>query len=538
LPGNFVNLLRALLLAACLALSGAAWAALDASAVSALASDDSDERVAAISALAASGEPRARQILKALSEDGLYTTKDKTGAIRVVLEESGTWVDAASGAPIDASGERDAINTNNRLRGALDAALAAFDLSSPDVPTRLAAAEALQGADDAALLPAIEAALARESDTRVRERLANARAALGLRAPEAAQRLAAVRALADSDSPQVRQMLSERLDPANEPDAAVRAAAQTTLAEIAQRLRKYELLNSFFSGLSLGSILLLAAIGLAITFGLMGVINMAHGEFLMIGAYCTYVVQSLFRAHAPGLLEWYPVAALPVAFLVTALLGVLLERSVIRWFHGRPLDTLLATWGVSLLLIQGARSLFGAQNVELANPSWMAGGIELAGGQVLAYNRIAIIVFAAVVVALVWWLLARTRMGLFVRAVTQNRAMASAAGVPTDRVDMLTFGLGSGLAGLAGVALSQIGNVGPELGTGFIIDSFMVVVLGGVGQIAGTVISALGLGALAKLIEPAAGPVLAKIALLLLVILVIQKRPQGLFAVKGRSADA
>jgi urea transport system permease protein len=538
LPGNFVNLLRALLLAACLALSGAAWAALDASAVSALASDDSDERVAAISALAASGEPRARQILKALSEDGLYTTKDKTGAIRVVLEESGTWVDAASGAPIDSASERDAINTNNRLRGALDAALAAFDLSSPDVPTRLAAAEALQGADDAALLPAIEAALARESDTRVRERLANARAALGLRAPEAAQRLAAVRALADSDSPQVRQMLSERLDPANEPDAAVRAAAQTTLAEIAQRLRKYELLNSFFSGLSLGSILLLAAIGLAITFGLMGVINMAHGEFLMIGAYCTYVVQSLFRAHAPGLLEWYPVAALPVAFLVTALLGVLLERSVIRWFHGRPLDTLLATWGVSLLLIQGARSLFGAQNVELANPSWMAGGIELAGGQVLAYNRIAIIVFAAVVVALVWWLLARTRMGLFVRAVTQNRAMASAAGVPTDRVDMLTFGLGSGLAGLAGVALSQIGNVGPELGTGFIIDSFMVVVLGGVGQIAGTVISALGLGALAKLIEPAAGPVLAKIALLLLVILVIQKRPQGLFAVKGRSADA
>ncbi len=533
-----MNLLRALLLAACLALSGAAWAALDASAVSALASDDSDERVAAISALAASGEPRARQILKALSEDSLYTTKDKTGAIRVVLEESGTWVDAASGAPIDSSGERDAINTNNRLRGALDAALAAFDLSSPDVPTRLAAAEALQGADDPALLPAIEAALARESDTRVRERLANARAALGLRAPEAAQRLAAVRALSDSDSPQVRQMLSERLDPANESDAAVRAAAQTTLAEIAQRLRKYELLNSFFSGLSLGSILLLAAIGLAITFGLMGVINMAHGEFLMIGAYCTYVVQSLFRAHAPGLLEWYPVAALPVAFLVTALLGVLLERSVIRWFHGRPLDTLLATWGVSLLLIQGARSLFGAQNVELANPSWMAGGIELAGGQVLAYNRIAIIVFAAVVVALVWWLLARTRMGLFVRAVTQNRAMASAAGVPTDRVDMLTFGLGSGLAGLAGVALSQIGNVGPELGTGFIIDSFMVVVLGGVGQIAGTVISALGLGALAKLIEPAAGPVLAKIALLLLVILVIQKRPQGLFAVKGRSADA
>ncbi|HOX88751.1 MAG TPA: urea ABC transporter permease subunit UrtB [Burkholderiaceae bacterium] len=538
MPGNFVNLLRALLLAACLALSGAAWAALDASAVSALASDDSDERVAAISALAASGEPRARQILKALSEDGLYTTKDKTGAIRVVLEESGTWVDAASGAPIDSSGERDAINTNNRLRGALDAALAAFDLSSPDVATRLAAAEALQGADDPALLPAIEAALARESDTRVRERLANARAALGLRAPEAAQRLAAVRALSDSDSPQVRQMLSERLDPANESDAAVRAAAQATLAEIAQRLRKYELLNSFFSGLSLGSILLLAAIGLAITFGLMGVINMAHGEFLMIGAYCTYVVQSLFRAHAPGLLEWYPVAALPVAFLVTALLGVLLERSVIRWFHGRPLDTLLATWGVSLLLIQGARSLFGAQNVELANPSWMAGGIELAGGQVLAYNRIAIIVFAAVVVALVWWLLARTRMGLFVRAVTQNRAMASAAGVPTDRVDMLTFGLGSGLAGLAGVALSQIGNVGPELGTGFIIDSFMVVVLGGVGQIAGTVISALGLGALAKLIEPAAGPVLAKIALLLLVILVIQKRPQGLFAVKGRSADA
>ena len=274
----------------------------------------------------------------------------------------------------------------------------------------------------------------------------------------------------------------------------MREAAADALRRIDRRLATVEWAGNLFYGLSLGSVLLLAALGLAITFGLMGVINMAHGELLMIGAYVTYVVQTLFRAWLPGWLDWYVAAALPLAFLVTALVGMALERTVIRWLYGRPLETLLATWGISLMLMQGVRSLFGAQNVEVGNPGWMSGGVTVLGGLVLSYNRLVIIGFALAVVALVWVLLNHTRLGLFVRAITQNRRMADCTGVPTGRVDMLAFGLGSGIAGLAGVALSQLGNVGPDLGRGYIVDSFMVVVLGGVGQLAGTVIAALGLG--------------------------------------------
>ena len=283
--------------------------------------------------------------------------------------------------------------------------------------------------------------------------------------------------------------------------------------------------------------LLLAALGLAITFGLMGVINMAHGELLMIGAYSTYVVQLLFKAMAPAWINWYVVVALPVAFVLTALVGMALERTVIRWLYGRPLETLLATWGISLCLMQAVRSIFGAQNVEVANPSWLTGGVTVLGNLVLTYNRMVIIGFALGVVGVVWLVLNFTRLGLFVRAITQNRRMADCVGVATGRVDMLAFGLGSGIAGLAGVALSQLGNVGPDLGRAYIVDSFMVVVLGGVGQLAGTVVAALGLGALNKFIEPFWGAVIAKIVILLIIVLFVQKRPQGLFAPKGRSVE-
>jgi urea transport system permease protein len=250
------------------------------------------------------------------------------------------------------------------------------------------------------------------------------------------------------------------------------------------------------------------------------------------------VVQGVFRAYFPDAFAWYVVAALPVAFAVTAAIGMVLERGVLRWLYGRPLETLLTTWGISLLLIQACRTIFGAQNVEVENPHWLSGGIQLAGGAVLPYNRIVILFFALAVLAAVWLVINRTRLGLFVRGVTQNRAMASCTGVPTHRVDMLTFGLGSGVAGLGGVALSQITNVGPDLGQSYIVDSFMVVVLGGVGQLAGTVIAALGLGSIAKFLEPFSGAVLAKIFVLVMIILFIQKRPQGLFALKGRSAEA
>jgi len=293
-----------------------------------------------------------------------------------------------------------------------------------------------------------------------------------------------------------------------------------------------------FTGISLGSILLLVALGLAITYGLMGVINMAHGELMMIGAYATYLVQSLFRQHLPGVFDAYVLAAIPASFLAAALVGAALERSVIRWLYGRPLETLLATWGIGLVLMQAVRSMFGAQNVPVENPTWLSGGIELLPNLVLPWNRIAIIVFAAIVLGGVALLIARTRLGLFVRGVTQNRRMASCVGVNTARVDTYAFALGAGIAGLAGCALSQIGNVGPDLGQGYIVDSFMVVVLGGVGQLAGTVIAGLGLGVVNKLLEGWAGAVLAKIMVLVLIVIFIQKRPQGLFAMKGRSAEA
>ena len=265
---------------------------------------------------------------------------------------------------------------------------------------------------------------------------------------------------------------------------------------------------------------------------------MAHGELMMVGAYATYVVQGLFRSYLPGAFEWYLLASVPVAFVVSALVGALLERTVIRHLYGRPLETLLATWGISLILMQAVRTVFGAQNVGVENPRWMSGGIQLMGNLALPYNRIIIIGFALAVLAAVALLIGKTRLGLFVRAVTQNRPIAACMGVHTARIDSYAFALGSGIAGLAGCALSQIGNVGPDLGQSYIVDAFMVVVLGGVGQLAGTVLAALGLGVINKFLEGLTGAVLAKIAVLLFIIVFIQKRPQGIFALKGRSAEA
>jgi len=389
----------------------------------------------------------------------------------------------------------------------------------------------------------LEKALQQESSGEVKAALEVALANIDLSSDDPARRRAAVAALGQTGRSSYRPVLQALLAQDEqgayaEPDESVREAARAALRAIDRRAAAVEWSGNLFYGLSLGSVLLLAALGLAITFGLMGVINMAHGELLMIGAYATYVVQSAFRAWAPGWLDWYVIAALPVAFVVTALVGMALERTVIRWLYGRPLETLLATWGISLMLMQAVRSLFGAQNVEVGNPSWMSGGLAVFdGGLVLTYNRMAIIVFSLLVVALVWLLLNHTRLGLFVRAITQNRRMADCVGVPTGRVDMLAFGLGAGIAGLAGVALSQLGNVGPDLGRAYLVDSFMVVVLGGVGQLAGTVVAALGLGGINKFLEPYAGAVMAKIAILALIVLFVQKRPQGLFAPRGRSVE-
>jgi urea transport system permease protein len=516
-----------------------ARAALDPAEVAQLGAEDSDERIAAIRKLVAGEDPRAEAVLAALANEALAIV-----AGRAAIVADGKLADAVTGQPLgDAPAGIETIVVNNRLRGELDGAFATLKLSSPDRAVRLAAARDLQGAENEDALPILQRALEREKDPDVQAILKLAAASLGLRSSDPEQRLQAARALAASDDPQVRQLLATRVAREKdgsypEADERVRHAAQASLDEINRRLRTIELGVSLFTGLSLGSVLLLAALGLAITYGLMGIINMAHGEFLMIGAYATWVVQGIFRAYFPDAFAWYVVAALPVAFLATAAIGMVLERGVLRWLYGRPLETLLTTWGISLLLIQACRTIFGAQNVEVENPHWLSGGIQLAGGAVLPYNRIVILFFALAVLAAVWLVINRTRLGLFVRGVTQNRAMASCTGVPTHRVDMLTFGLGSGVAGLGGVALSQITNVGPDLGQSYIVDSFMVVVLGGVGQLAGTVVAALGLGSIAKFLEPFSGAVLAKIFVLVMIILFIQKRPQGLFALKGRSAEA
>jgi urea transport system permease protein len=323
-----------------------------------------------------------------------------------------------------------------------------------------------------------------------------------------------------------------------EPEVEVRAAAAAVLAQLDRSRWIAEAAQHLFYGLSLGSVLLLAALGLAITFGLMRVINMAHGEMLMLGAYATYGVQLVFQRFFPDAIDLYVIAAVPAAFAVSACVGMLMERCVIRFLYGRPLETLLTTWGISLILIQSVRLTFGAQNVAVGNPSWLSGGIEASSGAVLPYARIATVLFAGGVVTLMWFLLQRTRLGLQVRAVTQNREMASSMGIPTARIDMWTFGLGSGIAGLGGVALAQLGNVGPELGQGYIVDSFMVVVLGGVGSLAGTVWGALALGIVNKVLEPTAGAVLGKIVVLGAIILFIQRRPEGIFALRGRAAEA
>ncbi len=501
-----------------------------------LAAGDNDEKVAALGEIAVSGDPAALSVLSALG-DGRLLLREAAQQV-LMYDEAGQLSTLPAGEVLATEPEdAQAVRANNRVRNAINATIAAIQLDAEDLAVRLEAARRVRSDATRELLPLIDKALAREQPANIESLLAGARARVLVESEDPAERLAAVRKLGESDEAEIKQLLLPLLETANEADAAVRAEAKAAIRAIDARLARGEYAGLAFTGISLGSILLLAALGLAITYGLMGVINMAHGELIMIGAYATYLTQNLVRAWAPGLFEFYPLLAIPVSFTVAALVGVVMERLVIRHLYGRPLETLLATWGISLMLIQAVRSLFGAQNVPMENPQWLSGGVQVMSNLILPYNRIAIIVFAVLVVVGMALILTKTRLGLFVRAVTQNRQMASCVGVATPRVDTVAFGLGSGIAGLAGCALSQVGNVGPDLGQGYIIDSFMVVVLGGVGQLIGTVYAAMGLGVVNKLIEAQSGAVLAKIAVLVIIIVFIQKRPQGLFAVKGRFVE-
>ena len=502
-----------------------------------LADGDADERAAQLLQLAASDDASAHALIRALADEAVQLQDGRVLIVRGVQA-----LDAVSGQPVALGEGAEEVVVNNRLRGALESALAGMELLTGDAARQVEAAATLQRTafDDPnpAQLALIERALAPESAARLapaaRESLLLAQAALHLASEDPAQRRAAAARLAEVGQPIVKALLSQRLAAETDPD--VKAALGQAIRTVERALVTASMLGQLFTGLSLGSILLLAALGLAITYGLMGVINMAHGELIMIGAYATYLVQLAFRHYLPGAFDWYLLAALPLSFLASALVGAAMERSVLRFLYGRPLETLLATWGISLVLMQGVRSLFGAQNVGVENPGWMSGGITLLGSLTLPWNRIIIIAFAAAVLLAVALLIGRTRLGLFVRGVTQNRPIASCMGVNTARIDTYAFALGSGIAGLAGCALSQVGNVGPDLGQNYIVDSFMVVVVGGVGQLAGTVYAALGLGLLNKLLEGWAGAVLAKIAVLVFIIIFIQKRPQGIFALKGRQA--
>ena len=509
-----------------------AHAALDPAQVRQLAAEDSSDKVAAIHQITRTADPDALRVLKAMAADNLYLAGD-----RAVIIEGDQAFDAASGNPLKLPADPESVTVNNRIRGELATALAALNLFDPDAAVRLASAGKLQSNAAPEMVPLLARALEKETDAAIKALLTVAHARANLGNADPAARLAAVQALADSNSPNIKSLLLPLTDKTSEHDDKVRYAAIDAVKSIDRRLALGETLASIFTGLSLGSILLLAALGLAITYGVMGVINMAHGELLMVGAYSAYGMQSLFRSYAPDYVDWYLPAAIPVAFFAAALVGVVMERTVIRWLYGRTLETLLATWGLSLVLIQGARMLFGAQNVEVANPVWMSGGIALMPNLILPWNRLIIIGFALFVLFLVWVLMNRTRLGMFVRAVTQNRAMAGCVGVPTARIDTLAFALGAGIAGLGGVALSQISNVGPDMGQGYIVDSFMVVVVGGVGQLAGAVWAALGLGIFSKLLEGWAGAVIAKISILVCIIIFIQKRPQGIFALKGRFVE-
>jgi urea transport system permease protein len=475
--------------------------ALDRAAVQRLTADDNDEKIAAIAALVAEGDPKAADVLRQAAE-----------------------------GEIEIDGKKVEIVVNNRVRGRIAEALSVLKLLSEDRNERLLAAKALAGGADSAWFSLILKAKEKETDPDIKALLDMAVAGMQLKSEDRAERLGAIRMLASSGN---KALL---LEAAADPDEEIRLEAQKSLRAIDERLSWGEWLGLAFAGASLGSILLLAALGLAITYGLMGVINMAHGELIMIGAYTTYVVQGWFRN--TGYFDFYLVAAIPAAFLVSGAVGMLLERAVIRWLYGRPLETLLATWGISLVLIQAVRTVFGAQNVQVENPAFMSGGIQVLSNVVLPWSRIWIVVFAAAALFAVYSLLTKTRLGLYIRGVTQNRDMAACVGVPTGRIDTWAFGLGSGIAGLAGCALSQLGNVGPDLGKAYIVDSFLVVVFGGVGQLAGTVYAALTLGFANKLLESWSGAVLAKIALLVFIIVFIQRRPQGLFALKGRAVEA
>jgi urea transport system permease protein len=536
------RLIRLLLLISCLVF-GSTTVSREASAapedlaagLALIAKDSFNDTIAGIDAIARSGAAHSAALVEAMQDRRVLI--DTANQKVFYRDAAGATRDAQSNDVIaDPPANLTAIRLNNRVRGAINAAIGSLSLMNPDPQRRIQAAQAVMKSRDPAALPVLEAAVAAEKMDNVRRELQLAWAAVTFGKSDAPldKRQEAVALLKDAGSREAVSVL--RSLPADAA-APLREATTSAISSIEQRLQLWGYAQNVWYGVSLGSVLLIAAIGLAITFGVMGVINMAHGEMVMLGAYTTFVVQELFRTTAPGLFDYSLAIAIPLAFLVAGGVGVAIERGVIRHLYGRPLETLLATWGISLILQQAVRTMFGPTNREVGTPQFMSGAMEI-GGLVITWNRLYIVIFAGLIFVGLLLALRYTPLGLHMRAVTQNRRMASSMGIRTGRVDALTFGLGSGIAGLAGVALSQIDNVSPNLGQSYIIDSFLVVVFGGVGNLWGTLVGALSIGMANKLLEPYAGAVLGKIILLVAIIFFIQKRPRGLFALKGRAVEA
>ena len=530
--------MRRLITAFCILLAFAGTAMADLrEAVNALGQVKIDGFEQAIKAVAAEPGDAPPKVLEALAEGNLYVRKsDKQVFIADGKGDTLTLTDPVTGEAAGEAAKSDIskIKINNAVRRMIKAAAGGSALTSPDPAKRLEAAQAVMKSRDASQLAAIEEALGKETDATVKSALELARATAILGSDKADDvKRAAIEILAATGSRDVFPILAATA----QGGGAIAADAQRAIDNIETTLAYWNAAQNVWYGISLGSVLLLAAIGLAITFGVMGVINMAHGEMVMLGAYTTFVVQEVIRTSFPGLFDWSLLIALPLAFLVAAIMGIIIERIVIRPLYGRPLETLLATWGVSLILQQSVRMIFGPTNKEVGNPSWASGAFEL-GQMSITYNRLWLVLFSLAVFAGLYLLLNKTSFGLQLRAVTQNRRMASAIGIRTPWIGALTFAVGSGIAGIAGVGLSQIDNVSPDLGQSYSIDSFMVVVFGGVGSLWGTLVAAMTLGIVNKILEPFAGAVLGKIFVLVFIILFIQKRPRGLFALKGRFVDA
>lgn len=483
------------------------------------------------------GDEKILPIMQAMLNGTLYFKKDNKEIVYTEQKEGALLIQSVLTGEMIGEVKKNKlkkVKTNNKLRGILRAELAKLNLKHKETNIRLKAANELIEDVDGNIAELFKAAMKKETSGEVKEILETGLAMHRLNSEDESARLEAIKELSGSLYPQVKNRLRKIIDYSDaETNPAILKAANSSLSKIESRIEVNRFIENAFFGLSLGSVLLLAAIGLAITFGVMGVINMAHGELIMLGAYTTYIIQSLF----PDLIDYSLIISIPAAFIVSGLFGIAIERGIIRHLYGRPLETLLATFGVSLILQQLVRTTISAQNVIVSTPGWMSGSLQINPVLSVTYNRLYIIIFSLVVFAALLYVLKKTVLGLQVRAVSQNRAMAKAMGVRSDWVDALTFGLGSGIAGIAGVALSQLTNVGPNLGQSYIIDSFMVVVFGGVGNLWGTLVGAMSLGVVNKFLEPWSGAVLAKILVLIFIILFIQKRPRGLFPQKGRAAE-